>query len=193
MKVIVYTRPDGGLSVRRPALGARLALFVTLKDGSRIPSAGPVTPRPVDQFLRQWPVAGATAEWAESEDQFLQRIRAKDVPANATDVQIVDEAAIPSDRAFRNAWKAAGAAVAVDMPRARQIHRDRLREIRKPKLQALDVAWMRALAAKDEAAALEAEAKRQQLRDVTKDALIDAAATPDELKAAIPAVLGEST
>src|SRR5687768_7479558 len=113
MKLIVYTRPDGGVSVVHPAEGARLAFFVTLADGSRLPSNPPYTARRVDTILRRWPVQGVVAEWAESEAEFLQRVQAKSVPQDAKDVRIVDD--VPADRTFRDAWKAD---LTVDMAKA---------------------------------------------------------------------------
>lgn len=50
----------------------------------------------------------------ESEDDFVARIRDKDVPADATDVHIVEESAIPANRALRAAWRVVNGAVEVD-------------------------------------------------------------------------------
>jgi len=180
---IVYTRPDGGISVVSPAEGARLANSVTLANGTVL-SGGP---RSVDQFLRRWPVAGAVAQWAETEDEFLARVRARSVPANASGVRIVNDTDIPTDRTFRNAWQDPGSgAVKVDMPKACEIHRARLRELRTPMLAALDVEWMKALETGDEQKKTQVAAKKQALRDVTADPAIDAADTPAALKAVLP-------
>src|SRR3990167_5030339 len=89
MKKIIFSRPDGGVSVVNPAGGARLAFSVTLQDGSVLSDEVATMPspifrkiaHPIDYFLHRWPVAGAVSEWAETEDEFLARIAAKDVPA----------------------------------------------------------------------------------------------------------------
>ena len=188
MKVIVYTRPDGGLSVVHPAPWARLCKAITPPEAERETFA----PRPFDQLVREHGTPDLQPEWAETEQAFAERIRAKDVPADATDVQIVDQAALPADRDFRAAWKAGTGAVQIDMPKAVEIHKDRLRALRAPLLEALDVQAMRALEAKDEAALAEIATRKQALRDVTKAAEIAAATTPEELKAAVPAVLVEA-
>lgn len=83
---------------------------------------------------------------------------------------------LPADRTFRNAWKDAGKKVDVDMPKAREIHLERLRAARKELLRDLD----------DEERAPGAnkvaiEARKQALRDVTKG--VPTAKTPEELKA----------
>ena len=100
------------------------------------------------------------------------------------------QAGIPDDRTFRNAWcdVTDEPVVDIDMAKARDIQRDRLRELRKPRLAALDIemsrAYNRSPAIRDVI-----EAKRQALRDVTQDPMIDAALTAGELKDAIPDIL----
>ena len=97
------------------------------------------------------------------------------------DVRDASSLTVPADRTFRGAWQFNGNAVEIDMTAARDIHRDNLRRERAPKLQALDVDYMKALEQGGDTAAIAAQ--KQVLRDVTEDARIDAAATPDELKA----------
>lgn len=98
---------------------------------------------------------------------------------------------VPRDRAFRGAWQLNGDAVEVDMTKAREIHRDKLRVARAPKLADLDVAYMKALEESDTAAQQAIVAVKQTLRDVTADARIAAAKTPEELQAlTLDALLG---
>lgn len=176
--IVVYTRGDGGLSCLRPAPGARLARSITLKDGTVIEAEAP---RPVDTFVRAWPVEGASVEWAESEDEFVARIAAKDVPADAT-VCIIDDADLPQDREFRDAWTLREGRVAHDMEKCREIWRNKLRAERAPKLAALDVEYMRADERGDAAAKAEIMARKQALRDAPADPRIDAAQTVEQLK-----------
>jgi len=106
------------------------------------------------------------------------------------DVRDAASLTVPSDRTFRGAWQFNGSAVEVDMTSARNIHKDNLRAERKPRLEALDVAYMKALEAGTGAADIAAQ--KQTLRDITSDARIAAAATPDELKALdLSTLLGE--
>lgn len=190
MKAVVYKRPDGGISVFRPFEGARLAFFITLPDGSRLPSGvAPFTERRVDSIVRGWPVDGAVAEWAEPEEAFLSRLLAHSLPDHATNVRVVEASEVPADRTFRNAWKDEGFVITVDMPQAREIHRDYLRELRKPKLEALDVQYLIAQEQGNQALMAGIAAQKQVLRDATDYPAIEAATTPEELKAAIPPVL----
>ena len=106
------------------------------------------------------------------------------------DVRDAASLTVPTDRTFRGAWTFNGDAVEVDMAAARDIHKDNLRSERKPRLADLDVAYMKALEAGSGAA--EIATQKQTLRDITDDARIAAAATPDALKAlGLATLLGE--
>lgn len=72
----------------------------------------------------------------------------------------------------------------VNMSKARDIHRDKIRQAREPLFKTADVAYMRALEAGDDLAKFQAAAVKQLLRDAPAAAEVDAATTPEELKAA---------
>jgi hypothetical protein len=91
---------------------------------------------------------------------------------------------IPRDRTFRDGWVHDGKAIGFDMPKCRNIHRDNMRKARAPKLDALDVEYMRAHG--DDKRRADVEARKRVLRDVTADPAIEAAKTPEELKAVWP-------
>lgn len=95
--------------------------------------------------------------------------------------EIVEDDAIPSDRTFRNAWgfDKANKKVNVNIPKAQEITKNRLRAERKPKLEELDVEVMRNIT--DPVKLAEIEARKQVLRDVTK--VVDTLTTVEELKA----------
>lgn len=139
MRVILYTRPDGGLSVVRPV---------------------------------------------HSEQDAWNRL-----PMDAINPRYADSAEIPADRTFRNAWADANGRVEHDIEKCRAIHRDALRKMRAPLFAPLERAQRTALAIGDTAKAKEIEANLQALRDATDDPRIDAANTPEELKAVIPECL----
>jgi hypothetical protein len=106
------------------------------------------------------------------------------------DVRDAASLTVPSDRTFRGAWQFNGNAVEVDMAAALGIHKDNLRAERAPRLADLDVQYMKALEAGSGAA--EIATQKQTLRDITNDARIAAATTPDELKALdLATLLGE--
>ncbi len=106
------------------------------------------------------------------------------------DVRDASSLTVPSDRTFRDAWKFNGNAVEIDMAAARVIHKDNLRAERKPRLEALDVSYMKALESGSGASAIATE--KQTLRDITDDSRIASAADADALKALdIATLLGE--
>jgi uncharacterized protein YdaT len=69
-------------------------------------------------------------------------------------------------------------AIIIDINKAKDITKDRLRAERKPLLEAQDVAFQRALESNADTSAIVAE--KQRLRDITT--LVDTANTVEELK-----------
>ena len=107
----------------------------------------------------------------------IEEVAAKDVPAGVS-FRIVNDDEVPSDRTFRNAWEDNGG-IKVNMPKAKDLTKDRLRNERKPLLEAQDVAFQRALETGASTASIVSE--KQRLRDITKQ--VDALTSLDELKA----------
>lgn len=105
----------------------------------------------------------------------IEAVAQKDVPAGVS-YRIVNDDEVPSDRTFRNAWKDD---LTVDMPKAKDITKARLRAERAPLLEAQDVAFQRALEAGSGTASIIAEKTR--LRDLPS--LVDTMSTLEQLKA----------
>jgi hypothetical protein len=93
-------------------------------------------------------------------------------------------ATVPSDRHFRNAWKLSGSVIAEDMTEAKKIFKNKIREVRKPLLEAEDVVYMKALEASDSTAQAASVAKKKALRDAPAASAITNADTIAKLKAA---------
>lgn len=93
---------------------------------------------------------------------------------------------IPAERTFREAWEANAetSVIYVNMEKAKEVWRDKIRLARKPELAKLDTAFMKALEAGADTTAIVAQ--KQALRDAPAHAGIDAATTPDELTAVQP-------
>ena len=91
---------------------------------------------------------------------------------------------IPSDRHFRNAWKLNGSVMAEDMTAAKVIFKDKIREVRKPLLEAEDVVYMKAMEADDASAKTASVTRKTALRNAPAASAIDDATTIAELKAA---------
>lgn len=98
---------------------------------------------------------------------------------------------VPSGRDFRGAWTLSGNVISEDINKAKEIFKDKIREVRKPLLEAKDVELMKALEAGSDTSAI-ATAK-DALRDAPAASAINSATTIAELKAAWDtSVLGES-
>jgi hypothetical protein len=72
--------------------------------------------------------------------------------------------------------------IKIDMAKAAEIQRTRIRAAREPLLAALDVEFMRAVERGDQAEQARVVAEKQRLRDLTNDPRLTAAQTVDELK-----------
>jgi hypothetical protein len=100
---IAYTRADGGVTVVTSVPWARM-VSSALIDGERV-AVDP--PRPLDlaagRPLGALDMQAMEPEWSESENDFLERVAAKAIPADATDIIVLDAADLP-DRAMRHAW-----------------------------------------------------------------------------------------
>ena len=98
---------------------------------------------------------------------------------------------VPANRDFRGAWVLSGAVISEDIEAARTIFKDKVREARKPLLEAKDVELMKALETGADTTAI--AAAKNALRDAPASAAIASASTITELKAAWDtSVLGAS-
>ena len=93
-------------------------------------------------------------------------------------------ATVPTNRDFRNAWLLSGTVITEDLTKSKEIFKDKIREVRKPLLEAEDVAYMKALEADDSTAKAASVTKKNALRDAPAAQAITDATTIAELKAA---------
>ena len=100
-------------------------------------------------------------------------------------------ATVPANRDFRGAWSLSGDVISEDLTKAKEIFKDKVREVRKPLLEAKDVELMKALETSADTSAI-ATAK-QALRDAPAASAIDNASNMTALKAAWDtSLLGDS-
>ena len=104
----------------------------------------------------------------------------KDVPSGKS-YKIVDDSVIPSDRSFRDAWVQDNETIKEDITKARELHKNRIRDARKPKLEALDVEFNKALETSADTTSI--VSKKNALRDAPADSDIGSAADTAALKA----------
>jgi len=108
----------------------------------------------------------------------IEVVLEKDVPQGCG-ARIVSVKDLPNEyQDFYNAWELYATSVTVNLIKAKEITKDRLRAERAPLLAGLDVAYQRATEEGVDTAAIVAE--KQRLRDITQ--LAHQAQTLDELK-----------
>ncbi len=153
MKVIVYKRADGGVSICNPA------------------------PQWIEKLIND----GMT------EDEAYAAVQDKDVPSDATNIELMEKDTILQSREFRNAWtKAKTGAPKVNMPKARVIHIDRIRIQRDKKLKELDVDYIRADEINDQTEKIRIATLKQTLRDIPSTFDLSTFTTANTLSAAWP-------
>jgi hypothetical protein len=107
----------------------------------------------------------------------INAVKAKDTPSHSI---IVQDSELPqADNDFFNAWELADGVVTVNLDKAKEITKARLRQEREPLLAAQDVLFQRAQESGGDTSAIVAE--KQRLRDVT--GLVDGCASTAELRA----------
>lgn len=121
--------------------------------------------------------------WALANGWKLEQILAKDIPEGKS-FETIENSEISSDRTYRDAWKKNGAKIEINMAKARQIHMDRIREVRNKELDKSDKALVREMESGGNLTNL--RVARQKLRDIPQTMDLESAQTTDELKAKWP-------
>ena len=113
----------------------------------------------------------------------IDELAARTVPAGIH-YEIVEDDAIPADRTFRNAWVMGDCCVEHDLDKCKAIGHERRRAARAEEFAPHDEVIAKQIPGAD---AKKVEATRQAIRDkyAQVQEAIDAAATPDEIKAAL--------
>ena len=110
----------------------------------------------------------------------VEEIAKKDCPEGAKIIERTDLDEL--DNEFRNAWACdKDMNPTIDMTLAKDVWRDKIRRARKPKLEELDIQYMKAQEAGDDTSAI--VATKNKLRDFPAKAEIESASTVEELKA----------
>jgi hypothetical protein len=106
----------------------------------------------------------------------LEQVAIKDVPAD-TPYIFVTEADLP-DNHFYNAWEIVSEKIQVNLNKAKELHKEKIRVARKPLFETLDVQFQRAL--EDGEDTKEIVAQKKALRDAT--VIPDTIKNTEELK-----------
>ena len=115
------------------------------------------------------------------------------VDKDGNKIDSAEATSIPSNRDFRGAWSLSGKVISEDITKAKELFREKIRQVRKPLLEAEDVVFMKALEAGDSSAQAASAEKKKSLRDAPAASAIDSATTIAKLKAAWDkSLLGDS-
>ena len=106
------------------------------------------------------------------------------VDKDGNQIDKAEATSIPSNRDFRDAWSLSGKVISEDMTKAKELFKDKIREVRGPLLEAEDVVYMKAMESDDATAKTASVTKKNNLRDAPAASAIGSASTIAELKAA---------
>lgn len=109
----------------------------------------------------------------------IEQVQSKDIPAGITSYIVRADTLPEDDNDFFDAWEQTRGVVTVNIEKAKEITKQRLRQQREPLLAAQDVLYMRALELGQDTSAIVAEKNR--LRDITN--LANGCTTTAELRA----------
>lgn len=96
----------------------------------------------------------------------IEQVQSKDIPGGVQSYIVAASSLPEDDNDFFDAWEQTKGVVTVNIAKAREVTKRRLRAEREPLLAAQDVAFQRALESGADTSAIVAEKKR--LRDITK-------------------------
>ena len=115
------------------------------------------------------------------------------VPEDCLDsADIVEADTIPNDRTFRNSWTTSkGKSAEIDLAKAKEEAKIKIRQARTPKFQELDILYQRADEDSDADTKKAVADKKKVLRDSTADTKITNANSIDKLKEGMEAVIKE--
>ena len=117
---------------------------------------------------------------ADKTEKTLDEIKTLNCPTTNT-IYTVQPSDCPIDRSFRDAWTFDGTNFSVDITKAKEIHKDKIRLAREKKFEELDVEFQRALETSADTSAI--VTKKQALRYAPSSAGITTAVTATDLKA----------
>lgn len=96
---------------------------------------------------------------------------------------------VPENRKFRDAWTLSGDVISIDIEKAKDIWKDKMRAARVARFTELDAQFFLALENGDDTKKAEITAKKQLLRNVTTLSSLTNATTVEEIEAVWPSYL----
>lgn len=120
-----------------------------------------------------------------TDEEYKNHVKERSIPQGVTTIEI-DDAALPSDREFRDAWKMNGDKIDYDLTVAKEMQLARVRAARTPFLEELDTQFMLAVEKGDEAKRQQVADEKQRLRDITNPIKALTPTSIEDVKNAFP-------
>jgi hypothetical protein len=170
MKKILYTRPDGGVSIVIPSpkesIEQALCRYNDVQWENILPLLDAVDNDPnfsihkVEDIIKMRPL---------TQEEYETHVRERSVPVDAINVRDIADSDIPASREFRNAWVdvTPESSIDIDCEKARNIKLEELRRVRNLELSKSDIEMTKALEEADSVKIKDLKTKRQSLRDIT--------------------------
>ncbi len=177
MNNIIFQKPDGGVTITRFTKEALQHIEIANEYKDMIASGDEIDAEILAEMQRQIDFVANNIGFTPEEHATILSSR-----LNNGHKFVAAHPEIPSDYYFRDAWTFKDGFVTIDMDKAREVHKEKLRALRIPLLDALDVAYQRKDESGDAAGKAAIAKKKQALRDITKHPDIESAKTPEELK-----------
>ena len=102
---------------------------------------------------------------------------------------IADSEDLPSDATFFDAWEVEDKEVVVNLTKAKEIWKNKIRQARKPILEKLDVEYIKALENEDSRKVKEVVSLKKELRDITDSKELSKAKSAKDIKSFWPSIL----
>ena len=121
------------------------------------------------------------------ETHTIEDVKIKDTPEHSI---IIDASELPQNQdEFFAAWELNGTAVSVNLTKAKDIAKNKLRTERAPVLATLDVSFMRAVESGNTSLQTAIAGQKQELRDITSHTSITGASDIDSLKTSMTTLI----
>lgn len=178
-QAIIFKNHNGGVSVCIPCEEARRNVLVSeaVTQTKEIPAVIDEEGVEISPAYSETVIISPAVYRRETHEEFLAWVKAKDTPEDSI---IVDTVSLPeADNDFFDSWELVNGGVTVNLSKAKEQTKMRLRAERAPLLVAQDVLFQRALEVGGDTKSIVAE--KERLRNITQ--LADIAETTEALRA----------
>jgi hypothetical protein len=178
-KRLIFKKPDGSVAISSPAL----PLSGSYKVGEYLLHTNTLSERLIAVLDAKVNDGSATFTQEETEDDYLNRVESRiresqSIPPEWVRVAVVSPEDLPPERSLRDSWTHDGNVVCHDLPKAKEIWKNKLRRQRTKRFVELD--GQRFVAMRKNLSTVEIDKEAQRLADITD--LVDQAIDIESIK-----------